>query len=179
MSITKARPNQTWQGQDGAHSLITIVRSTVLPYLIGSYFSVHGLQSGLSFLRDAYLQTAPTWRIPLIAPIFRNVSANSAIHLLCGNWAFQPNSLLLLLSLSLSLSFSLSCYHVSHPVSIFLTLSPMPPLALLSSLSLPWPQHTCLSFTVSHPLTLYIIDSFLSCCGQHFQFYSLTSLFQK
>ena len=35
----KVRPNQIWQGQYDAHSLIIIARSMVLPYLIGSYFS--------------------------------------------------------------------------------------------------------------------------------------------
>ena len=36
----KVKPNQIWQGQDDAHSLIIIARSMVLPYLIGSYFSI-------------------------------------------------------------------------------------------------------------------------------------------
>ena len=36
---TKVRPNQIWQGEDDAHSLIIIARSMVLPYLIGLYFS--------------------------------------------------------------------------------------------------------------------------------------------
>ena len=38
-STTKVQPNQIWQGQDDAHSLIIIARSMVLPYLIGSYLS--------------------------------------------------------------------------------------------------------------------------------------------
>ena len=37
--IIKVQPNQIWQDQDDAHSLIILARSMVLPYLIGSYFS--------------------------------------------------------------------------------------------------------------------------------------------
>ena len=36
---TKVQPNQIWQGQDDAQSLVILVRFTVLPYLIGLYFS--------------------------------------------------------------------------------------------------------------------------------------------
>ena len=35
---TKVLPNQLWQDQVDAHSLITLARSTVLPYLIWLYF---------------------------------------------------------------------------------------------------------------------------------------------
>ena len=35
----KVRPNQIWQDQDDAHTLIIIAQSMVLPYLIGLCFS--------------------------------------------------------------------------------------------------------------------------------------------
>ena len=38
--VAKVQPNQIWQDQDDAHSLIILDRSMVSPYLIGSYFSI-------------------------------------------------------------------------------------------------------------------------------------------
>ena len=46
------KPNQIWQGQDDAHTLIIIARSTVLPYLIGLQFSIF---STLSMCTDYML----------------------------------------------------------------------------------------------------------------------------
>ena len=38
-SLIIVQPNQIWQDQDGAQTLVTLARLTVLPYLIESYFS--------------------------------------------------------------------------------------------------------------------------------------------
>ena len=49
------QPNQTWQGQDDAHSLTIIARSMVLPYLIGFYFSIIDQLVNISCLPSFYL----------------------------------------------------------------------------------------------------------------------------
>ena len=41
--LIKVQPNQIWQDQDDAHSLIIITRSMVPPYLIGSHLSLEQL----------------------------------------------------------------------------------------------------------------------------------------
>ena len=53
----KVRPNQIWQDQDNAHTLIIIARSMVLPYLIGLCFRFHSVQMKITesqFRKHAY-----------------------------------------------------------------------------------------------------------------------------
>ena len=60
-NLTKVRPNQIRQGQDDAHSLNILVRSTLLPYLIGSYFNMKSTNNACVIQTKLQIQATQTF----------------------------------------------------------------------------------------------------------------------